>query len=83
MNWKVTRSWILSGKFLYDKNLAIILWFGLSFIAVLQDVIGNHINNYLIFKHVYLHAIHQSNLYLEYPSEYLDVNLPTWPSRAT
>ncbi len=75
MNWKVTRSWILSGKFLYDKNLAIILWFGLSFIAVLQDVIGNHFNNYLIFKHVYLHAIHQSNLYLEYPSEYLDVNL--------
>ncbi|MBY0481073.1 MAG: DUF2029 domain-containing protein [Chitinophagaceae bacterium] len=75
MNWKDTRSWILSGKFLYDKNLAIVLWFGLSFIAVLQDVIGNHINNYIIFKHVYLHTIQQTNLYLEYPSEYLDVNL--------
>lgn len=75
MNWKDTKNWILSGKFLYDKKLSIILWFGLSFIAILQDVIGNHINNYIIFKHVYLHTIQETNLYLEYPNEYLDVNL--------
>jgi hypothetical protein len=73
--WKKSKTWIFSGDFLFDKNLAFLLWFGLSFIAILQDLYSNHINNYIIFKHVYIHTRQQVNLFAEYPSQYTDVNL--------
>jgi hypothetical protein len=75
MNWKNIKGWIVSGEFLFNKTLALSLWFGLSFIAVLQDVFGKHINNYIIFKHVFIHTLQQTNLYLEYPLHHQDVNL--------
>ena len=75
MSENKTNKWILSGTFLYDKTLAIVLWFGLSFIAVLLDFLHEKTNNYIIFKHVFLHTQQHVNLYLEYPQEYVDVNL--------
>ena len=75
MNYSKTKRWILSGSFLFDKKLAILLWFGLSFIAVAMEVFHHSFNNYTIFKYVFIHTTQQVNLYLEYPAEYLDVNL--------
>ncbi|MEX6690537.1 glycosyltransferase family 87 protein [Danxiaibacter flavus] len=68
-------AWIRSGAFLKKTGLAIALWFGLSLIAVMLNVRGNTLNNFIIFKHVYLHTIQQTNLYIEYPQQYSDVNL--------
>ena len=65
----------LSGEFLWNKKLAVSLWFGLSLIALLVDYKNHTFNNYIIFKHVYLHTREQRNLYLFYPLEYNDVNL--------
>ncbi|MDE3142767.1 MAG: DUF2029 domain-containing protein, partial [Bacteroidota bacterium] len=70
-----TKNWFLSGEFLYDKTLAIVLWFGLALVAVLLDFFHEKTNNYIIFKHVYIHTLQHVNLYLEYPIEYVDVNL--------
>ncbi|MDE3236165.1 MAG: DUF2029 domain-containing protein [Bacteroidota bacterium] len=70
-----TKNWFTSGKFLYNKKLAALLWFGLAFIAVVQDILNHKLNNYIIFKHVYIHSIQHVNLYLEYPHLYEDVNL--------
>jgi hypothetical protein len=47
----------------------------LSFIAVVLEYSRSTGNNFLIFKAVFEHTIHQKNLYLEYPAEYADVNL--------
>ena len=68
-------TWIGSGKFLKSTGLAIALWFGLSLIAVMLDVQGTKLNNFIIFKQVYLHTVQQVNLYIEYPHQYTDVNL--------
>ncbi len=70
-----TGKWLLSGRFLHDKKLSIIVWFGLALIAVLLDFLHGMINNYLIFKQVYFHTLQHVNLYLEYPDQYKDVNL--------
>lgn len=70
-----TKNWFLSGEFLYNKTLAIVLWFGLSFVAIVLDFFQKMTNNYVIFKHVYIHTLQHVNLYLEYPKEYIDVNL--------
>jgi len=67
-------------SFLYSKfgkkqiSLAVIAWFLLALIAVLAELFHDSINNYLIFKNVFWHTIHQQNLYLEYPAEYQDSN---------
>lgn len=67
--------WITSGRFLYNRRLALILWFGLSLLAVLLTNYWHNENNYIIFKQVYWHAIQHQNLYAEYSKEYEDVNL--------
>lgn len=67
------KQWVLSGDFLFNRKLALILWFGLSLLAIVTH--GRSINNYIIFKHVYWHIIEGKNLYLFYPREYGDVNL--------
>jgi hypothetical protein len=69
------KEWILSGKFLFNKKLAITLWFGLSIIAVLLDFVQYKINNYIIFKYSFLHVQQHVNLYLQYPQQYTDVFL--------
>jgi hypothetical protein len=79
---------------LYNRNFATVLWFGLAFIGVVLEYAKSTGNNYLIFKGVFEHTIHQQNLYLAYPAEYGDYNhygpvfslviapfalLPNWP----
>jgi hypothetical protein len=55
-------------------QLSAVLWFSLAVIAVLAELRRGSINNYLIFKNVYWHTLHERNLYAFYPNEYLDLN---------
>lgn len=71
-----TKQWILSGDFLYNRSLSIVLWFGLPIISIIRTLIkDNHINNFVIFRSVFYHSLQNLNLYNEYPLEYADVNL--------
>lgn len=69
------RPFSFSEQILYNRKFVTCLWFGLSFIAVVLEYSKSTGNNFLIFKGVFEHTIHQQNLYLEYPAEYADVNL--------
>ncbi|WP_298297255.1 glycosyltransferase family 87 protein [Hydrotalea sp.] len=61
---------------LVQTRVAIILWFGLSLITVVIQAIGHdRFNNFIIFRYVFFHTLQQTNLYLEYPQTYADVNL--------
>lgn len=51
-----------------------LLWFTLAMTGVLIQLHLGQINNYLIFKNVFWHTLHQVNLYAYYPKEYLDLN---------
>jgi len=51
-----------------------ILWFGLSFFAILKMVLAHTYNNYFIFKYVFFNLIHQVNLYIPQPQYYFDAN---------
>ncbi len=55
--------------------LVLLLWFGLSIFGAGKEIWADKINNYLVFKHVYLHVIAQQPLYIPYPESYSDVNL--------
>lgn len=55
--------------------LVLLLWFGLSILGTAKEILDGNINNYLVFKHVFLHVCEQKPLYIPYPAEYLDVNL--------
>lgn len=59
----------------YNRKLALLFWFGLSVISVMHAMPGNGLNNFFIYKHVYLHLVSEQNLYSLYPQEYADVNL--------
>ncbi len=61
-------------RILYNRNFATALWFGFAFIGVVLEYSKSTGNNYLIFKGVFEHTIHQQNLYLAYPAEYGDYN---------
>lgn len=62
--------------FLAEKEWLILsLWFGLAFLGAVMEISRGNINNFLIFKNVFFHVIHQQPLYIEYPAEYYDVNL--------
>lgn len=63
-------------NYLAEKEWLIMsLWFGLSFIGAILEISRHNINNYLIFKDVFFHVIHQQPLYIPYPADYYDVNL--------
>jgi len=66
-------SYIKDGKFLSNRKLALCLWFGLSFFAVLQVVWLDKLNIFNVFRSGYFHLIQERNLYLFYPAEYGDV----------
>lgn len=57
-------------------NFVTIAWFLVPFVALLVEIGrgDSYINNYLIFKHVFWHTLHQQNLYELYPTEYFDKN---------
>ncbi len=62
--------------FNYQIPFPAFLWFALAAIAALAEISrgSDAINNYLIFKNVFSHTIHQQNLYAFYPAEYADSN---------
>ncbi len=72
-----SKNFIFSGKFLYDKKVAVFLWFGLSIATIIQNLldIEHKTNIYKIFKHAFVHAHQQVNLYLQYPLQHDDVFL--------
>ena len=73
---KQANHWLISGDFLYNQSLAILLWFGLPVISIIRTLItDNSINNFAIFRSVFYHSIQHLNLYSAYPLEYGDVNL--------
>jgi hypothetical protein len=62
--------------YLAEKEwLILTLWFGLAFLGTVMEISRGNINNFLIFKNVFFHLVHQQSLYIEYPAEYYDVNL--------
>lgn len=60
------------GKF--SIALPVLIWFGLALTAVLLELSRSSINNYIIFKNVFWHSVHQTDLYAFYPAEYNDLN---------
>lgn len=54
--------------------LIVVIWFGLAVFASVAQVLRHGYNDYLIFRGVFWHTLHQTNLYFEYPQEYSDVN---------
>lgn len=68
------------------QKIVIIAWILITLITALKqffvsqkallikDFINTKINNYLIFKNVFFHTIHEQNLYAEYPDFYFDHN---------
>jgi len=57
-------------------NFITVLWFLVPFIALMIEVQKEDIfiNNYLIFKNVFWHSLHQEHLYQLYPEQYFDKN---------
>ena len=73
---KKAKQWVLSGDFLCNRRLSILLWFGLPVVSIIHTLVkDSHINNFIIFRSVFYHSIQHLNLYNEYPLEYADVNL--------
>jgi hypothetical protein len=62
--------------FKYQISLPVLIWFVLTAVTALTEISRGSagINNYLIFKNVFWHTIHQQNLYAFYPAEYTDCN---------
>ncbi|MBA4166059.1 MAG: DUF2029 domain-containing protein [Chitinophagaceae bacterium] len=60
----------------WKVSLPVILWFGITVIAVLLELSRgtNAIGNYLLFKQVFWHMLHEQNLYLKYPGQHDDCN---------
>ena len=50
------------------------IWFLLTLVAVVLELLRHKYNNYLIYKGVFTHIVQQTNLYTAYPSEYFDTN---------
>jgi hypothetical protein len=61
------------GRLLLNKYFVTVIWFGLSFFAVLKQAAHHHINNYLIYKYTYINLIGQHNLY-NLQTEFFDSN---------
>lgn len=57
-------------------NYVMALWFIIPLVASIIGALQgpSYYNNFLIFKQVFWHTLEQKNLYLAYPSEYLDKN---------
>lgn len=60
-----------------NSRILKILWYVAPIGVVLSKWLrgSNSYNNYLIYKNVFWHSIHQTNLYTTYPAEYFDQNL--------
>ena len=57
-----------------DHRALLGLWLLIGVIAALTKLPLHRCNNFLIFKGVFWHALHQTPMYAPYPAEYYDVN---------
>ncbi|MBQ2534410.1 MAG: DUF2029 domain-containing protein, partial [Prevotella sp.] len=57
-----------------DHRVLLGLWLLIGAIAALTKLPLHRCNNFLIFKGVFWHALHQTPMYAPYPAEYYDVN---------
>jgi hypothetical protein len=60
--------------FFKTKKYVIVLWFIITIVSVIKQLLSANYNNYKIFKGVYFHTINKLPLYNEYPLEYFDHN---------
>jgi hypothetical protein len=60
----------------YTIPLPALLWFLLAMVAATLEMSRglDDINNFLIYKNVFWHTIHQQNLFIPYPAEHFDTN---------
>jgi Glycosyltransferase family 87 len=60
----------------YPISIINICWFLLTFLTALSEIVRGPkaYNNYQIFKQVFFHTIHQTDLYATYNYEYFDSN---------
>ncbi|MDQ6845775.1 MAG: DUF2029 domain-containing protein [Bacteroidota bacterium] len=60
----------------WKTHFPVIIWYAFAAIGALLKIrLGeSKYNNFIIFRQVFWHTIHQTNLYSEYPSEYFDTN---------
>lgn len=61
-------------KLFSNHVLITLLWFGLSFFAVLKQVLAHSINNYFVYKYTFINLWHQHSLYAAQPQYYSDLN---------
>jgi hypothetical protein len=61
-------------KLFTNKYFVLALWFGLSFIGALKEVLIHQINNYQIYKYTFFNLTHQQNLFTFYPQFFEDKN---------
>ncbi len=61
-------------KIFLNKYFVTSLWFGLSLFAVIKQTLSTHINNYRIYKYVFINLINQVNLYSQQPAHFEDSN---------
>ena len=61
-------------KLFTNRVFVTIVWFGLSFFAVLKQALHHHINNYQIYKYTFINLVHQINLFAPQPEHFGDSN---------
>ena len=61
-------------KLFTNKYFVLALWFGLSFIAALKQLMMHAVNNYKLYKFTLYGLLHQQNLFLEHPEMFEDKN---------
>ena len=59
-------------KLFTNKYFVLALWFGLSIIASVKQVLMHAINNYYLYKYSFVHLVEQQNLYATYPKLFFD-----------
>jgi hypothetical protein len=61
-------------KLFTNRIFVTVIWFGLSFFAILKQVLHHHINNYQIYKYTFINLVHQVNLFSPQPQHFEDSN---------
>lgn len=72
MNFSLKK--LFQSAFFSDKKYISILWIVIAIVSAIKQFNIGKYNNYLIFKHVFYHAINKTSLYAEYPELYFDHN---------
>jgi hypothetical protein len=61
-------------KLFTNRIFVSVIWFALSFFAILKQVLHHHINNYYIYKYTFINLVHRVNLFAPQPQHFEDSN---------